>query len=188
MSDPHAGFSFALQNPHAPIQATKLCIKHVGYMGKIAETPKLCVIALKNNVSFNFCANQKIHSMKKELEAGMAHTEIKKVESSDTAATYGSGTLEVFATPAMIAFMENTAMKAVLPYLPDGYDTVGFEVNIRHLKPTPVGERVECKTVLSEVAEKKLVFEVELHDGGGVIGKGSHTRYIINKEKFMSNL
>ncbi len=118
----------------------------------------------------------------------MAHTEIKKVEPSDTAATYGSGTLEVFATPAMIAFMENTAMKAVLPYLPDGYDTVGFEVNMRHLKPTPVGEHVECKTVLSEVDEKKLVFEVEVHDGSGVIGKGSHTRYIINKEKFMSNI
>jgi predicted thioesterase len=144
--------------------------------------------ALQNNVCIHVFPIKKPNSMKKELEAGMAHTETKRVEPSDTAATYGSGTLQVFATPAMIAFMENTAMKAVLPYLPDGYDTVGFEVNMRHLKPSPVGEQVACKTVLSEVAEKKLVFEVEVHDGSGVIGKGSHTRYIINKEKFMSNL
>ena len=126
--------------------------------------------------------------MKKALEAGITHTEKKKVENNDTAAQYGSGMIEVFATPAMIALMENTALKTVLPYLPDGYDTVGFEVNIRHLKPTHLGQTVECEALLTEVHEKKLVFEVVARDEGGVIGKGSHIRYIINKEKFMSNL
>jgi len=126
--------------------------------------------------------------MKRELEAGMTHRETKKVEPADTAARYGSGTLEVLATPAMIALMEHTALKTVLSCLPEGYDTVGFEVNIRHLKPTPVGKQVECKATLTEVKEKKLVFEVEARDEEGVIGKGSHIRYMINQEKFMSNL
>lgn len=126
--------------------------------------------------------------MKKELEAGMTHKETKKVERGDTAVLYGSGTMEVFATPAMIALMEHTALKTVLPYLPEGYDTVGFEVNIRHLKPTPVGKQVECEATLTEVKENKLVFELEARDEEGVIGKGSHIRYIVNQEKFMSNL
>jgi len=126
--------------------------------------------------------------MKKELEAGMTHRETKKVEPGDTAARYGSGTVEVFATPAMIALMEQTALKTVLPYLPEGYDTVGFEVNIRHLKPTPVGKQVECKATLTEVKDKKLVFELEARDEVDVIGRGSHIRYMIHKEKFMSNL
>lgn len=126
--------------------------------------------------------------MKKELEAGMTHRETKKVEYGDTATRYGSGSVEVFATPAMIALMEQTALKTVLPYLPEGYDTVGFEVNIRHLKPTPVGKQVECKATLTEVKDKKLVFELEARDEEDVIGRGSHIRYMIHKEKFMSNL
>lgn len=126
--------------------------------------------------------------MKKELEAGISHHEQKKVAYPDTAANYGSGTLEVLATPAMIALMENTALKTVLPYLSEGYDTVGFELNIRHLQPTPVGKTVECEALLTEVAEKKLTFEVVVRQEKEVVGKGTHIRYIINKEKFMSNL
>jgi len=124
----------------------------------------------------------------KTLETGITHTEKKKVEKADTAARYGSGTLEVFATPAMIALMENTALKTVMPYLPQGHDTVGFEVNIRHLKPTPVGQSVECEALLREVKDKKLTFELVARDEKGVIGKGTHIRYIIDTEKFMSNL
>lgn len=126
--------------------------------------------------------------MKKQLETGISHKEKKKVEKTDTAAHFGSGTIEVFATPAMIALMENTALKTVLPYLAEGHDTVGFEVNIRHLKPTPVGATVECEALLKEVDDKKLTFEVTARDEKGVIGKGSHIRYIIDTQKFMSNL
>jgi len=126
--------------------------------------------------------------MKKALEAGITHSEKKQVTYADTAANYGSGTIEVFATPAMIALMENTALKTVLPYLSDGDDTVGFEVNIRHLRPTPVDKTVECEALLTEVSDKKLAFELVARDDQGVIGKGTHIRYIINKDKFMSNL
>ena len=123
--------------------------------------------------------------MKKELEAGLTHTEPKVVRYEDTAANYGSGMVEVFATPAMISLMENTALKTVLPYLSESQNTVGFEVNIKHLKPTPVGKTVECTAVLKEVDGKKLVFELEVKEGEDVVGKGMHTRFIINTQKFM---
>ncbi|MFP4604903.1 MAG: thioesterase family protein [Bacteroidales bacterium] len=122
----------------------------------------------------------------KELEAGILNTETKNVEYEDTASNYGSGLVEVFATPAMISLMENTALKTVLPYLEDGMNTVGFEVNIKHLKPTPVGQKVTCQAILKEVKGKKLVFEVEAKDEEGTIGKGTHTRYIINTKEFMN--
>ena len=123
--------------------------------------------------------------MKKELEAGISHTEQLEVRYEDTAANYGSGLVEVFATPAMISLMENTALNTVLPYLGDNQNTVGFEVSIKHLKPTPIGKIVECKAILKEIEGKKLTFEVEAKDDEGVIGKGSHSRYIINTDKFM---
>ncbi|MBS3770141.1 MAG: thioesterase family protein [Bacteroidales bacterium] len=126
--------------------------------------------------------------MKKELEVGIRHKENIEVTREDTAAHYGSGTLEVFATPAMIALMENTALKTVLSYLSDEQDTVGFEINVRHLKPSGLGQTVECEAILTEVDGKKLVFEVNARDEKDVIGKGTHVRYIINKEKFLSNL
>ena len=123
--------------------------------------------------------------MKKTLEAGITHKESKEVCYEDTAANYGSGMVEVFATPAMISLMENTALKAVLPYLSDSQNTVGFELNIKHLKPTPVGKKVDCTAVLKEVEGKKLVFDLEVKEGDDVVGKGVHTRFIINTQKFM---
>lgn len=124
--------------------------------------------------------------MKKELEAGITHTESKEVHYEDTAANYGSGMVEVLATPAMISLMENTALKTVLPYLADDQNTVGFEVNIKHLKPTPIGKTVQCTAVLKEIDGKKLVFDLEVKDEDDVIGKGMHSRYIINTQKFMN--
>ena len=123
--------------------------------------------------------------MKKGLEAGISHKEKKTVQYEDTAAQYGSGLVEVFATPAMISLMENTALKTVLPFLEENHNTVGFEVNIKHLKPTPVGKAVTCTAILKEIDGEKLVFDVEAEDEEGKIGKGTHTRYIINTKKFM---
>lgn len=126
--------------------------------------------------------------MEFNLKVGISYTAKQKVSYADTAAKYGSGLVEVFATPAMIALMENASLKTVLPYLGDEHNTVGFEVNVKHLKPTPVGMNVECTATLTEVDGKKLTFKLVASDEEGKIGEGTHIRYIINSKKFMDKL
>lgn len=111
-----------------------------------------------------------------------------EVEYKNTAASVGSGLIEVFATPSMIALMENTAQSSVAKDLPEGFATVGIDVNIKHIKATPIGMKVKCFSELEDIKGKKLYFKVEAFDEKGKIGEGSHTRYIIDSEKFMENL
>jgi fluoroacetyl-CoA thioesterase len=122
------------------------------------------------------------------IAAGLKGKQEKKVTSADTASSYGSGLVEVFATPAMIALMENTAHLSVQAYLPQGHLTVGSEVNIKHVKPTAVGALVWAESELVSVEGKKLSFTIHAFDEKGEIGMGTHTRHIIDKEKFMASL
>lgn len=110
------------------------------------------------------------------------------VNTTDTALQYGSGLVEVFATPAMIALMEKTAHESVQPLLPEGFLTVGSEVNIKHIKATGVSKQVRAESVLLSVEEKKLTFKTEAYDEEGKIGFGTHTRYIVEKKPFMESL
>jgi predicted thioesterase len=110
------------------------------------------------------------------------------VTDDKTAVAFCSGTLEVFATPSMIALMEQTAMESVAYLLPEGFTTVGFEVCVRHLKATFVGDVVTINSKLIESDNRKLVFEVAAKDRSGLIGKGTHTRYIVDKQIFIDNL
>lgn len=105
-----------------------------------------------------------------------------------TASAYGSGAVEVFATPAMIALMEQTSMESVAHLLPEGFVTVGTEVSVKHLKATLPGRMVNCMTKLIQSDGRKLVFEVAAFDGSGLIGKGTHTRYAVDKQLFIDNL
>lgn len=107
------------------------------------------------------------------------------VDKNVTADTLGSGTLEVYATPAMIALMEDASKNAVTPYLPEGFTTVGIEINARHIKATPMGMKVNCEATLYKVEGKKLYFNLIASDETGKIGEGTHVRYIVNSEDFL---
>lgn len=126
--------------------------------------------------------------MHEELKTGIKGKLEIVVQSKDTAIAYGSGLVEVFATPAMIALMENTAHTSIRDYLPESQLTVGSEVNIKHIKATPTGKKVWAATELIFVEGKKLIFSVQAFDEEGKIGFGMHTRYIVDKEKFMAGL
>ena len=119
---------------------------------------------------------------------GLCHSETLVVEHKDTAAVYGSGALEVFATPARIALMEKTCLESVADKVGDGNTTVGIAVNIKHLKASPVGALIRCDATLIEVDRKRLVFEVRCFENEVLIGEGIHERFIVDSEKFMGKL
>ncbi|KMQ49554.1 thioesterase [Chitinispirillum alkaliphilum] len=126
--------------------------------------------------------------MSTELSPGISHTSQQIVTTEHSASSLGSGMVEVFATPAMVALMENAAMLAVLPHLPEGQNTVGAEISVKHIKATPIGMTVHSKATLTGVENRKLEFEVTAWDEEGEIGKGRHTRYVIDVERFMGKL
>lgn len=104
---------------------------------------------------------------------------------SNSAKTMGSGTLDVFATPAMIALMEKTAWESVAPYLNDNEGTVGIHLDVSHDAPTPLGMTVTCESELVKIDGRKLVFSVLAKDAKGtIIGRGTHERFIIIEDKF----
>lgn len=123
-----------------------------------------------------------------QIPVGVRGKEEVVVAFENTAARYGSGLVEVFATPAMVALMEKTCLNSVLPYLPEGYGTVGVKVDIVHSKATPVGMKVVCESTLLEVDRRRLVFELAARDEKGEIGKGRHERFVIDTQKFMEKL
>lgn len=122
------------------------------------------------------------------LETGLSARSVTTVTAENTAAAMGSGDLPVFATPAMIALMEHAAMDAVAGSLPAGSTTVGSEMNATHLKPSGLGAEITATAVLTEVEGRKLTFNVGARDAQGMIGEGTHVRYIVDREKFMSKL
>lgn len=124
--------------------------------------------------------------MSYELEIGMTGRVDQVVTDDKTAAKFGSGNVLVYATPMMVGLMENAALKAVDPHLPKGYATVGIDLNVRHLAATPVGMGVYATAKLTKIEGKKLSFTIEAFDDEEKIGEGSHDRYIINLEKFLS--
>lgn len=119
------------------------------------------------------------------METGIRGEQTIIVTEQQTAKYLGSGELAVFATPCMIALMENTAYKSVQPFLDPGQGTVGTLLNVKHLAATPVGMEVRCETKLIEIDRKRLVFEVKAFDACGLIGEGTHERFIIDNQKFM---
>jgi len=122
------------------------------------------------------------------IQEGLTHTSQLTVTEAVTATSMGSGDLPVLATPAMMALMENAAMLAVAPHLPEGSTTVGGHISASHIKPTPVGETVTATATVTKVDGKKIEFDVKAHWGDVLLGEGSHLRFIVDREKFMSRL
>jgi predicted thioesterase len=124
----------------------------------------------------------------KYMEIGLKFESQTVVSSANTALTLGSGDMEVFATPAMVALMENAAMLAVKDYLPEGSATVGTQMNTSHIKASPLGATITASATLTAVEGRRLEFDVKAWDEKGVIGEGSHTRFIVDRERFLSKL
>ena len=122
------------------------------------------------------------------LQEGLQHTSQLTVTDAVTAIAMGSGDLPVLATPAMMALMENAAMLAVAPHLPEGCTTVGGHIAASHVKPSKPGEAVTATATITRVDGKKIEFKVEAHCGDMLLGEGTHLRFIVDKEKFMSRL
>ena len=120
------------------------------------------------------------------MNIGLTYTSTTIVDKTNTALTLGSGDMEVLATPAMVALMENAAMNAVASHLEDGQSTVGSQITTSHLAPSFLGATVTATATLTAVEGRKLTFSVEAHDGETLIGCGTHTRYIVSRERFLS--
>lgn len=103
-----------------------------------------------------------------------------------SAARVGSGLVDVFATPMMVALVERTCNESVLPHLAEGQGTVGTVVNVRHLAATPVGMAVWCESRLTAVDGRRLVFEVKVYDARGLVGEGTHERFVVDMARFQA--
>ena len=122
------------------------------------------------------------------MNIGLVYTSTTVVDSTNTAIALGSGDMEVFATPAMVALMENAAMLAVAKELGEGETTVGSMISTSHLKPSKVGNAISAIAELTAVEGRKLTFKISAYDGDTLIGEGEHIRFVVNREKFLSKL
>lgn len=113
---------------------------------------------------------------------GLAET---LVTEENTAAAMGSGLLPVFATPAMLALMEQAAASSVQPFLPEGQGTVGTRLEVSHLAATPIGLTVRAESELIAVDRRKLRFAVRAWAGDELIGEGEHERFVIDNARFL---
>ena len=112
----------------------------------------------------------------------------KTVEAAHFASVWGSGGLDVFATPSMIAFMEGACLQLAQKHLPEGQTTVGTRVCVDHVKPSGLNQMLRIHAKLISIEGRQLCFDVEACNEGGLIGKGTHTRAIIDIERFMKKL
>ena len=120
------------------------------------------------------------------LKEGITGHQETIVTVENTAKTMKSGTLDVFATPAMIALMEQTAYESVAGELEEGYGTVGTMLNVKHVSATPLGMKVTCERTLTKIDGRALTFEVKAFDERGLIGEGIHERFLVQNEKFQA--
>jgi predicted thioesterase len=120
-----------------------------------------------------------------ELKAGLRGEARVVVDKQNTASIWGSGALDVFSTPAMVALMEKASVLTVAPFLPEGCSTVGTRLDVRHIAASPIGAAIRAEAVLAGVDGRKLFFETRAWDDNELIGEGLHERFVIENKKFM---
>ena len=120
-----------------------------------------------------------------EIKVGTKGRADSVVTEERTAAVVGSGSLPVYATPMMVALIEEAAWKSVQDQLEDGQGSVGIQMDVAHLSATPLGMKVWAETEVTAVDGRKLTFAVKAYDEAGLIGEGVHQRFVIDNEKFL---
>ena len=156
---------------------------------KFTKKCKIGCVLVQNVVSYKGVHKMRHTARKRRgkymtLETGIRGEQSVLVTAANTAKTMGSGTLEVFATPALVALAEKTCWMSVADALGEGNGSVGTKLELEHTAPTPVGMTVTCESELVAVEGRKLTFKVALHDEKGPVGGGSHERFVINNAKF----
>lgn len=122
------------------------------------------------------------------VEVGLNHTSELTVTDAVTAVRMGSGDMPVLATPAMMALMENAAMLAVADDLPEGSTTVGGHIASSHLRPSKIGDVVRAVAEVTKVDGRKIEFNVSAYSGDVLLGEGTHLRFVVDRERFMSKI
>ena len=124
----------------------------------------------------------------KDISIGLSYQLKEKVTNIKSARSIGSGTLDVYSTPSMIALLEKTSWKCIVTYLDKDETSVGGSVNVLHLRPTAIGKNVLCTSKVISVEKNRVEFHVEIYEGDKMIGKGTHIRFIVKKSSFLSGL
>ena len=122
------------------------------------------------------------------ISNGKTATVTTTVTDKNTAKAVGSGNLDVFATPMMIALMEQAACECIADSLESTQSSVGTQINVAHTAASPLGATISATATVSDVDGRKVSFTVAAHDGTNEIGNGTHERFVIDAERFMKKL
>ncbi len=129
-----------------------------------------------------------LQTMIEKIVIGLRHTSELMVTDAVTASVMGSGDMPVLATPAMMALMENAAMMAIAEALPEGCTSVGGHIASSHLRPSKIGDKITATAEVTKVEGKKVEVRVAAYSGETLLGEGTHLRFVVDKERFMSKL
>jgi fluoroacetyl-CoA thioesterase len=135
---------------------------------------------------FDVCSRHRREGNMKPVEIGIQGKATVQVTRDNLASSTGSGAVDVFSTPSLVLLMEEAAMDALKPYMEPGESSVGTLVNIRHISPTPLGLWVTATATLTKIDGRRLVFQVEAHDGIDKIGEGTHERFLVSVDRFIT--
>lgn len=120
----------------------------------------------------------------KDINVGAVGKAHLKVTENELAVNVGSGSLEVFATPVMVMLMEKSACNCVAEYMENDETTVGTELNVKHVSASPVNSDITAEAELAEVNGREFTFTVKAYDNAGLIGEGTHKRFLVFGKKF----